>query len=487
MARALLESQQAQAQAEQGASLMGAQYAPNSGALGSLAMMAQTYAGKKMRGKGEAKALEAGERYGKAKGAAELAEEERKAEREHQAFLRKLEVARSGDPAMAAAMGMTIPERKAPTLVDVPDGRGGTIKMENTPDGLRPIRVASDAQNTPAANAGFKVFRDAIAGIESAGSGDYKAIGPQTKTGDRAYGRYQVMGANIPEWTKAALGREMTPEEFAASPEAQDAVFDHRFGGYVKKYGPEGAAKAWFAGEGGMNNPGARDVLGTSVEEYGRKFSQGMGGTQEAYGDSASGVIGGGLGYSPPKIDDAKPTTVQQRRRDLREIQASGQKVTKGMADHFMLHGKFPDAPKPDTGKPAKGMTGDVANKVGLYSNALRSAREWHSIVAEKDEAGNYTGGYNNMAAMSPQAKTLLNNAIRAKLRAESGASISPDELEGEVERYSARLMGGDQTDIAAANNLLNDLSTQITSLVGKKGQAPANNDDDLIRKYLNP
>lgn len=57
-------------------------------------------------------------------------------------------------------------------------------------------------------------------------------------------------------------------------------------------------------------------------------------------------------------------------------------------------------------------------------------------------------------------------------MRAESGASISPDELEGEVERYSARILGGDTTDITAANNLLNDLSTQITSLVGRKGQA---------------
>lgn len=146
----------------------------------------------------------------------------------------------------------------------------------------------------------------------------------------------------------------------------------------------------------------------------------------------------------------------------------------------------MPEAPKP-SGAGGSKLSGESANKVGLYSNALRSAREWHSIVAEKDAQGNFTGGYNNIAAMSPQAKTLLNNAIRAKLRAESGASISPDELEGEVERYSARIMGGDQTDIAAANNLLNDLSTQITSLVGKKGQAPANDDDDLIRKYLNP
>ena len=50
----------------------------------------------------------------------------------------------------------------------------------------------------------------AIAKIESGGK--YDMLGPVTKTGDRAYGKYQVMGANIPSWTKETLGREMTPQ-----------------------------------------------------------------------------------------------------------------------------------------------------------------------------------------------------------------------------------------------------------------------------------
>lgn len=120
-------------------------------------------------------------------------------------------------------------------------------------------------------------YREAIASIESKGSGGYKALGPKTKTGDRAYGRYQVMGANIPEWTKAALGKSMTPEQFLADPAAQDAVFDHRFGGYVAKYGPEKAARAWFGGPGAINNPKAKDVLGTSVSKYGEKFLKSLG------------------------------------------------------------------------------------------------------------------------------------------------------------------------------------------------------------------
>ena len=110
----------------------------------------------------------------------------------------------------------------------------------------------------------------AIAGIES--GGDYNALGPVTKTGDRAYGKYQVMGSNIPEWTKATLGKEMSPEEFLANPQAQETVFKNKFGEYTQKYGPEGASKAWFAGEGGMNDPNRKDQLGTSVADYGKKF-----------------------------------------------------------------------------------------------------------------------------------------------------------------------------------------------------------------------
>jgi hypothetical protein len=120
-------------------------------------------------------------------------------------------------------------------------------------------------------------YRDAIASIESDGSGGYDALGPKTK-GDRAYGRYQVMGKNIPQWTKAALGKSMTPEQFLKDPAAQDAVFDHRFGGYVQKYGPEKAARAWFGGEGAINNPKAKDVLGTSIATYGSKFMGKLGG-----------------------------------------------------------------------------------------------------------------------------------------------------------------------------------------------------------------
>jgi hypothetical protein len=113
-------------------------------------------------------------------------------------------------------------------------------------------------------------YADAISSIESGGR--YGLLGPVTRSGDRAYGRYQVMGNNIGPWTREVLGQSLTPAQFLANPQAQDAVFNAKFGGYVQRYGPEGAARAWFAGPGGMNDPNRRDVLGTSVGDYGRRF-----------------------------------------------------------------------------------------------------------------------------------------------------------------------------------------------------------------------
>lgn len=127
-------------------------------------------------------------------------------------------------------------------------------------------------------------FAGAISNIESGGR--YDLLGPATRSGDRAHGKYQVMGENIGPWTEAALGRRLTPEQFLASPDAQEAVFAHQFGQYVKKYGPEGAARAWFAGEGGMNHPERRDALGTSVADYSRRFMNGLGPSM-AYADEA--------------------------------------------------------------------------------------------------------------------------------------------------------------------------------------------------------
>lgn len=171
-----------------------------------------------------------------------------------------------------------------------------------TPAASVPSAAAPEAAPAPAP---APTSGDRIAGIESGGR--YDALGPVIpKSGDRAYGKYQVMGANIPEWTAKHAGRSMTPQEFLQDPDAQEAVFKGQFGGYERKYGPEGAARAWFAGEGGMNNPNARDPLGTSVADYSRKF-MGGGAPRGAVVQAMAPNVVGPKGGAAPDADGIYP------------------------------------------------------------------------------------------------------------------------------------------------------------------------------------
>jgi hypothetical protein len=155
---------------------------------------------------------------------------------------------------------------------------------------------------------GVMDYANAIASIESAGSGDYAALGPVTRKGNRAYGRYQVMDFNIGPWTEKYLGRRMTPEEFLASPEAQDAVFAGEFGSYVQRYGnPQDAASAWFTGQPLSKGANRSDILGTTGSGYVDKFNRalGLGGSPMP---SASTAFGPGTPMAaPPMMQPADP------------------------------------------------------------------------------------------------------------------------------------------------------------------------------------
>lgn len=137
---------------------------------------------------------------------------------------------------------------------------------------------AADAPRGPSFEPEYspEQYRDAIASIESAGSGDYSAMGPETDKG-RAYGKYQVMDFNVGPWTEEVLGQAMTPDQFLASPEAQDAVFDAKFGQSVEKYGnPQDAASVWFSGQPMAKAKNASDGYAT-VPEYVEKFNTALG------------------------------------------------------------------------------------------------------------------------------------------------------------------------------------------------------------------
>lgn len=147
-----------------------------------------------------------------------------------------------------------------------------------------PADGAAAAAGRPAA--AMEGYKRSIAGIESAHEQNpYQARGPVVQSGDRAFGKYQVMGSNVGPWTREILGREMSPEEFLASPEAQEKVFEGKFGEYIQKHGsPEAAASMWFTGRPSAPNAQARDAngqpLGITGQQYVDKFRAGIGGQQ---------------------------------------------------------------------------------------------------------------------------------------------------------------------------------------------------------------
>lgn len=162
-----------------------------------------------------------------------------------------------------------------PPAPGTPGGDPGGVPVASAPQtDPASARVAQAHGAGPSMPGNMSAYADAIASIESAGSGDYAALGPLTKKGNRAYGRYQVMDFNVGPWTEAALGKRMSPQEFLSDPAAQDAVFNHRFGGYVNQYGPEGAASMWFTGR--PHAPNAKDILGTSGAGYVGKFNRAL-------------------------------------------------------------------------------------------------------------------------------------------------------------------------------------------------------------------
>ncbi len=144
------------------------------------------------------------------------------------------------------------------------------------------------------------IYAAATRSIES--GGNYRALGPVLASGDRAYGAYQVMGANIPSWTKAATGSALTQQQFLASSSAQDAVFNKYFGAALSKYGnPQDAASVWFSGRPLSAAGNASDGFNTTPE-YLTKFNA-------AIGDATKNVgsFGSDLGKVASNVIDMKP------------------------------------------------------------------------------------------------------------------------------------------------------------------------------------
>lgn len=283
---------------------------------------------------------------------------------------------------------------------------------------LPPERPVAGFAPAPPSPPPIDTYSRAIAAMES--SNNYSKVGPTTRTGDRAYGKYQVMGANVPEWTQAYYGKMLTVPEFMENKEAQEAVFKGRFGTYVDKYGPSGAARAWFAGERGMHDPNRRDILGTSVAGYERKFNNAIG----AGGEPAPGM----MALAAPD----QPGPAERTFRSALPVSAPSAVPPAGSASEGDVdvppNAEFTQGPTPGFGQPKSGWGG--FNPFGL---------------SEEARLGMIAAGLGMMASPSPYALSQVGEggltglkaytAARGQKRLEENSELARKKLE-ETERY---------------------------------------------------
>jgi hypothetical protein len=121
-------------------------------------------------------------------------------------------------------------------------------KLESTP--AQPVpKPEAKPQLNPTPN--LDVLMRAIATQES--GGNHSLINPDSG----ATGKWQVMPANIGEWSQAALGYKISHSEFLASPELQRKIVSHRLNLYLSKQSAPGrseeevirrVASAWYSG-----------------------------------------------------------------------------------------------------------------------------------------------------------------------------------------------------------------------------------------------
>ncbi|WP_264047476.1 phage tail length tape measure family protein [Methylobacterium flocculans] len=199
---------------------------------------------------------------------------------------------KAGGGMFGDALGGIFGKAQGLTTADI---SAGIVNLSGPVSGVGALAASAANSNVPSAasvaagltgKSGSDLERAAAAirTIESGSpAGNYGALGPLTKSGDRAYGAYQVMGNNIPSWTKEALGKSLTKEEFLGDKGAQDAVFNSQFGKSLSKYGNSNdAASVWFSGKPLAQAAGLKDVLGTSGSSYVDKFNKALPGAPAA-------------------------------------------------------------------------------------------------------------------------------------------------------------------------------------------------------------
>lgn len=368
-----------------------------------------------------------------------------------------------GQQAVAATPGRTTTalqdsDARNDAMADAQGGAPNTALAAALGGGGAPPAASGNAAlaaalgGAPATGGDMAPYQAAISKIES--GGNYAAIGPQTSSGDRAYGKYQVMGANIPQWTQAALGRAMTPQEFLATPQAQDAVFNNQFGGYVQQYGPQNAASMWLTGRTLANGgAGATDQNGTNGQAYAEQFTRNLGGAPASAAiNAASGdwrAAAASVGITPAQMATMTPSEQQQfaqfaagRNSPIANTPTDGNDalnaITNNYAKDVPLSAVAPSQPSPAQGAGAPAPGGPQGAGAAPGNAPAPSQANLATLAAamqpQQPQGGGGLGliGSANAAPSAPQMDprlaqaAALNAPLPAASPAPAGATASP-------------------------------------------------------------
>lgn len=136
-----------------------------------------------------------------------------------------------------------------------------------------------------------------------------------------AVGAYQVMKANIPSWTRQALGHSLTWQQYRDNAAAQDAVARYMLGKYYKQYGAAGAAAMWYSGQPNPNKTYGNPPVSTYVQQVMNRTGSYYAGTSGGASVTISGTgSSGGAGATVAKLDPR--TMAQMYGIDYNEIQS---------------------------------------------------------------------------------------------------------------------------------------------------------------------
>jgi tape measure domain-containing protein len=293
-------------------------------------------------------------------------------------------------------------------------------------------------------------MRAAIKEIESSPGnygGNYSAVGPEIKDpksqyfGDHGYGAYQVMGGNVPAWTKEATGAAMTKEDFLASSTAQDAVFNKRWSDMLRTMSPSEAASTWFTG-GKLAANGNRSDGHDTDNQYVSQFNKNM---TDLRGRSA-------VTTQPQQVDGSEARSaasdiaveISNTKKSLADIDKAAQEainkkdvIADGEGGKFVaaltnwakMNGGKPGGLGTDVNAPAYAPSRKLANDADAatkaadeHTKAVSSASSSSKGVAEQTKKlQDELAAWN--AAMAHGAHTLSEGVIKAKELGDKGVA----------------------------------------------------------------